>query len=475
MSELTVDAPSDVWYETIKEESISFLMGDNNSPWAILAETAIGLLPYLGQIVDARDIIKGLVEVADAPDSKLAWFNLITALIGIVPLGGDAAKRSMRAVKSGDANVDDLTAMIRYFYKGDPEKLLREVMDLSVLKKKLDTLLTNSRLLNRLSPQTRQRVDSVRAGLDEHYTEFRKEIDGWMMRDRRTSAEAPMIPRQKYGTPQNKPGNDPDEVRWTHDDFANTVRTNQPNTATLRTARFKRVSNKLLGVLGEHMADYYCQDVLGWGEGQAHHDQSEINTAKLNDGHRLVQLWPSIARGRGIDAVWKTNSGKPYAIIEAKASFNPAKTLGQLLGEAGDKNERDTGKGESESGKGGGLQGKRGKATPTERRQRNGKVTQMSHLWIKNRIAKAIGMNSPHLKTLKRAGRSGYSRHVLLFSIPHAAAHSEALILHAANSNVRHTMHSYHEVTKEWVDNQIERVVSGRYSSDGDLNSKERD
>ena len=55
------------WLESIKSESVSFLKGDNNAPWAILAETVIGCVPVLGQIVDARDIIKGLVEVSSGP------------------------------------------------------------------------------------------------------------------------------------------------------------------------------------------------------------------------------------------------------------------------------------------------------------------------------------------------------------------------------------------------------------------------
>jgi hypothetical protein len=102
---------------SIKNEALSFVKGDNNAPWAILAETVIGCVPILGQVVDARDIIKGLVEVSGAPASPLAWFNLITALIGLIPGGGDAAKRALRSVKAGATQVDDLLAMIRRIYK----------------------------------------------------------------------------------------------------------------------------------------------------------------------------------------------------------------------------------------------------------------------------------------------------------------------------------------------------------------------
>ena len=48
------------------------------------------------------------------------------------------------------------------------------------------------------------------------------------------------------------------------------------------------------------------------------------------------------ARGRGIDAVWRSGgktgkTGKPYAVVEAKASANPTRLLKDLLGDAADK------------------------------------------------------------------------------------------------------------------------------------------
>ncbi|MBZ8143055.1 hypothetical protein CLD22_24625, partial [Rubrivivax gelatinosus] len=141
------------WLESLKDEAVRFVKGDSNAPWAILAETVIGCVPVLGQIVDARDVIKGLVEVAGAPACPLAWFNLITALIGLIPGGGDAVKRSTRAIKSGAVRVDELLDMIRRYYKGDPEKLLREALDLAKLRKQLDNILGNPNFTRQLSPE----------------------------------------------------------------------------------------------------------------------------------------------------------------------------------------------------------------------------------------------------------------------------------------------------------------------------------
>jgi hypothetical protein len=208
--------------------------------------------------------------------------------------------------------------------------------------------------------------------------------------------------------------------------------------------------------MGEHMADYHCQDTKGWGA-KMRHDQYGVNNAKLNDGGHLVQLWPPIPRGRGLDAVWKRSGAKPYAVIEAKASYNPLKSLATLLGEAGDKTERGSGTGTQGSGRGAGAgsRGRGGGGGAT--RQTNGRVTQMSFGWIDTRLPRAIGVTEA-----MKARRLGYSRHVLFFSIPHAVSHAEALIMHTALQRVDASMHASHPVTHEWRDSDIEKVVDNR-------------
>ena len=135
------------WLSSLKSDALSFVKGDNNAPWAILAESIIGCVPVLGQLVDARDILKGLISVSSAPVSPAAWFELITALIGLVPGAGDAVKRSLRAVKSRAVPVDTLLDMIRRLNIGDPEKLLKDTLDVSRLRKSLDGILGNQQLL----------------------------------------------------------------------------------------------------------------------------------------------------------------------------------------------------------------------------------------------------------------------------------------------------------------------------------------
>lgn len=458
-------AASPGWWESFQSEAISFFKGDNNAPWAILVETAIGCVPILGQLVDARDIIKGLVEVSSAPSNPMAWFNLITALIGLVPGGGDAAKRSLRAVKAGTTSVDDLLAMIRRLYKGDPEVLLRKVLDVSTLRSKLDEILTNPRLLRQLPADMRRQVDEIRQGLGKQFDHFKKEVDGWLAKGRKTSADtgASTQARRRTGTPETKPHSQMVEGRSNAKSGGNSAQPHQSNAATQRTARFKQIAQKFLGVLGEHMADYHCQEIKGWGN-KALHDQAQINTAKLNDGGHMVQLWPCLPRGRGIDAVWKTTGrAKPYAIIEAKASYDPTKSLSQLLKDAWDKNESGGSNKGAGTGRGAGA-GRRGggRGDATSVRQTNGKVTQMGHDWIRIRLEKALGPGSDDLKVFRRLRTAAYTRHVLFFSIPQAEPHAEALILHIALKAVSASTHAQHSATREWTDAAIDNVVNDR-------------
>lgn len=448
------------WLDSLKDEAVSFLKGDNNAPWAILAETVIGCVPVLGQIVDARDIIKGLAEVAAAPASPLAWFNLITALIGLVPGGGDAVKRSLRAVKSKAVHVDELLDMIRRLYKGDPEKVLREALDLSKLRRTLDDILTNPHLTKHLSPEVNRGIREIRENLGKQFDAFKKEVDDWLTKGRKSSADTGPSAKTAPGTPTAKPNTEAKAGSKGREDHHNTASANTPNAATQRTARFKSLTQKVLGVMGEHLADYHCQDVKGWGT-PMQHDQGARNTAKLNDNGQLVQLWPCIPRGRGLDAVWKTTNGpKPYAVIEAKASYDPTKSLAALLGEAGDKTER----GGSNAGglKRRGGAGGQSATGPAAVRQTNGKVTQMSHDWIEKRLPRALRSHPAELQVLRTRKGVAYSRHVLFFSIPQAVAHAEAIILHASGRPVEHASHAAHELTREWGDNQIEQVVNER-------------
>jgi hypothetical protein len=311
-----------------------------------------------------------------------------------------------------------------------------------------------------LSPEVRRSIDQIQANLNRQFAAFKREIDSWLPLARKTSAES--NPIRGKSAPATKPGT---QVRAGQQGKGQggggSASPNTPNAAQQRTARFKTLAAKVLGVMGEHMADYHCQDAKGWGS-KMRHDENGINPAKLNDGGHLIPLWPCIPRGRGIDAVWKSGGAKPYAIIEAKASFDPTKSLRALLGQAGDKTESG-GPASSASGGRAGRAGKKGgTSSASSVRQTNGKVTQMSHGWIELRLQRAVGSKALDWPRLRDGGRGVYTRHVLFFSIPQAAAHAEALIKLTAQQPIAHSFHATHQTTREWGDNQISQVVNDR-------------
>lgn len=472
------------WLSKIKKEAVSFLKGENNGAWAILAETALGLVPGVGQVIDARDILKALVTLGSNPASPGGWFDLITALIGLIPGGGDAVKRSLRGVKSGGITLDGLFAGLRKMGVGNPEKILADCLDLGRLKGYLEQMLNNPAMRRMLDADTTRMLDSIRNNMTKQFDAFKKEVDGWIATSRNNAAAAtphkpatpatPVKPQASQGaSSQAKPDQG--------------VKGSSPGSKASKidvADMLKTLGNKATGILGEHMADYWCQQ--HWG-GQAPHDTGSTNPAKLNDQHQLVQLWPSTfskagiavlrARGRGIDAVWRTSgkTGKPYAVVEAKASCNPTRRLKDLLGDAADKEGAD-GQGDSSTRRGRRQQGRAGSAANTgslslpekPQRQTDSRVTQMSRMWVKRRLVKAVGQ-----KDLADdiADISGYTRHVLFFSIPQAAGHAMALSRWVAGQKPATDTHKAHEATREWRDAEIDKVVDHRAG----LDDKQRD
>lgn len=475
------------WLDKLKKEAVSFLKGENNGAWAILVESALGLVPGVGQVIDARDILKALVALAANPASPSGWFDLITALIGLTPGGGDAVKRSLRGVKAGALTLDGLFTGLRKLGVGNPEKVLADCLDMGKLRKYLDDMLANPTLRKMLEPDTNRMLDRIRQNMQQQFALFKKEVDGWIAKSRNNAAAAaprkpgqpatPHKPKAEIGGAQGKASSHakPDQP----------VRGNSPGSKASKldvADMLKTLGNKATGILGEHMADYLCQQ--RWG-GNALHDAGKTNPGKLNDGHELVQLWPSTfskaglaalrARGRGIDAVWQTGgkTGKPYAVVEAKASANPTRRLKDLLGDAADKegadggNDSSTRHGRRKRGQTAQQTGSGSLGLPVKpQRQSDGRVTQMSKGWVERRLLKSVG------NSLEREiKQDGYTRHVLFFSLPHVSGHAMALSRWITGQSPSTDNHKAHELSREWRDNEIDKEVDIRSG----LKGKQRD
>ena len=79
---------------TIEQFAIGAIFGDfwedPNAP-AIVGQIFIGVIPIVGQIADARDVIAGVIKIYET-GGKDGKFQTAMALVGFIPLFGDAIK-----------------------------------------------------------------------------------------------------------------------------------------------------------------------------------------------------------------------------------------------------------------------------------------------------------------------------------------------------------------------------------------------
>ncbi|ULJ61609.1 hypothetical protein MIS46_06235 [Wielerella bovis] len=202
--------------------------------------------------------------------------------------------------------------------------------------------------------------------------------------------------------------------------------------------------NPLTGIVGEHMADYWMWQKLG-GNMREHDHGKQSKTSdgcyKLNAGNRLYQLHQQSPNAKGIDSLWYVKNkiaGKPYCIVEAKASATALRrSLGALLTDGRDKTERRT--------------------------TQNQHQLQMSHEWCKERL-NSLG----YVRIARNA--SLYSRYVVFFNSSaikdHLSAYDE--IMSTNSHEIPKTLmekHKKHEPTAIFDDVKIDTWVATRTSN----------
>jgi hypothetical protein len=289
------------------------------------------------------------------------------------------------------------------------------------------------------------------------------------------------------------------------------------------------LTNAILGVSGEHIADYICLNKFGWGgKAWTEHDKGAAGkwakkptkdiVGKLSRGgspktlHALYKLSDG-SNGTGLDAVWRAeghNGGKPYAIVEAKASRDEdAKKFGRIkksgkqpsiaskLGVSGaiDASDileplEDTGTGGSKpkaSGKPGGggkptaSPGAKPKvaapASPPSSTQSSGSsaptagsgkeiVVQMSHEWIRKNIASAVDRTVSNEIRIKK--EAVYSRHLFFSPLYHPCAekHAEAHLKGLPDaSHADHDAFHYDETAVKQAVNKRKASLRKKYGN----------
>lgn len=432
---------------------------------------ALGAIPFLGQAIDAYDTIESAIQVYQAPSAaskEEAQFDLVLAIIGWVPGPGDGVKKSLRLVNSNPERFAPvLFDLLRFVLnecgiRTSPEELLSKIFDASALQGQLDEVISgvkDSSAFDALPNSLQSVVLNVLVVARDNFPAMlgivERRLLKWRGKQRNNSAMT--SGSGKVATNHKPAGQAADNTERT--DSPGSARSNTTDNQQPKELSVKGIANNITGIIGEHIADYYCYEELGWGKGWEAHDDggagvwnagnpSAIIPGKLSKGgspkdfHKLTKLTdPSF--GTGIDAVWCTNGhnndGKQFAIIDAKASNSGKKP--KYMDKAG--NSRKPGISSKLEGSGTGKN----------------RVVQMSHEWIMKNIKKAVSISL--LTSIKRRNPDGtrnYSRHILYTPVysPSLLAHLESTL--EENTHQKHEEHDGLHYTEEQIQHFVEKA-----------------
>ncbi|MEX3984291.1 hypothetical protein AB4Y45_35630 [Paraburkholderia sp. EG287A] len=482
-------------------EQIGISMAANAFPLFYVAQNVYDTSESVWNVWNARSATDEMTKIETGID-------LVFAVVGWVPVVGAGVKRTFRLVNHrseiyGPLLFDILRMVLqRAHCPTSPEELVDKLFDASGLKK----LLTESRehieksWLYREMPPTAQTtfgeaLGFVETNLPYWLTQFvERKLMHWKKKQPNSSAEGSVALRKET----EKPGKVGVEAEEGHN------RSNSAPSTGVVNAKLavKDITNKITGLLGEHIADYYCYEHMKWGSGWESHDQGALGRwakkpgavvpGKLNDGGLLNKLFAPKAHGQGIDGVWRAtpanNNGKPFAIVEAKSSrvrTAPKNKDGkpvvvsklgmatrvvdtvlprpeELLEPPLDDDGAPSAPSKAGGKKGGGKKGptKTGPASPTTDARSSPaggkdegnasssgkKIAQMTDTWVRQCLAGSVGqaMSETILS-------QGYARHILYvpFYLPSAIQHEEALM-----SGKEHD-HPNHEVPLHYTESEV--------------------
>ncbi|WP_396233614.1 hypothetical protein [Acinetobacter baumannii] len=299
------------------------LDGSGSSPAQIIVAVVIGCIPFVGQGVDVGNVIVSIVKIAENPNNKDNWFDLVFNLIAFVPVAGDGLKIVFKQLRSGKAMGAILDSIPSKTMRGNVEKWIRN-LNWNAYTKELQT--TSNKIIDGLidvfdSWMTRvvlgqARLKTLVVQLRKMKAVANKQIE-MVMKDLQlahkkalatpypnTTAKAPI---HTSGSKKPNSTSAPRTQQNGHvlkNTSGNTAKTGSKNTSTKREA--KKRSNQELGSGGEHITDYYFV-------------KRKKNRSKINNNGVLYEYHDT--GHNGIDHVWHSNSiGHRYRITDSKST-----------------------------------------------------------------------------------------------------------------------------------------------------------
>jgi hypothetical protein len=486
---------------------------------------ALGLVPFLGQAIDAYDTIESTIVLYNAKkeeDIDSARFDLLLAIVGWIPGPGDGVKKSLRIVnKDPQRFAPVLFELLRFVLKecgidASPEALLDEVFNATKLKavlaevqKGVEDATAFKQLPDWMQSAVKTTLSQAVMTMPLMVGVVEKRLAKWKKLQPNSSARA---------MPQGRATKPPPEAR-----DANVARqgqhapthgnANDSITAEIATQSLSELTHEMVGISGEHIADYICAQTFGWGKDWQGHDAgaegrwsqgtpSKDKLGKLSKGgspkaaHVLYRLSDG-ANGTGIDAVWRAeghNSGKKYAVVEAKASRNedapkfmrklnntrkpnikatlgavakgelPIKDLVEVIepieedAQSGGGKPPASGKPSSRSKKVSDTAKPKTSSQGASRNDATQVLVQMSHEWIRENIQKAV--SSDIALEFMEAGKSVYSRHLFYAPAYHLSGSPKAHMVAKAKCAPAND-HPAHDAF-HFDDGEVKKAVNAR-------------
>ena len=338
--------------------------GEGQSVSQLLVSGVLSVIPGVGQVMDVRDVILGIIALTKNPRDPMLWADMVITLVGIVPGFGDALKVAFKFIRAGYPLGRVLDAVSPHL-RGDVEKWLRTIdwQDLSTqltkqFKEIVTSLITtlNERMakfvlgddrvayFNRLLQEIYDLSDDmILAAVNDIKIKTGKVLE--QPKPHSTHAVADLQPpspaknnsnvtkkgEEKPAATENHTATTPKKSKASEKKTAESETPNQvkhdntdattrqkskstPDVETAKTNKSKKRSEEMkswyTGVLGEHITDYYVY-------------QQQKNL-KISDKGKLFEE-KSTPHGQGIDHIWRRR-GKgpgslPIIVGETKSSL----------------------------------------------------------------------------------------------------------------------------------------------------------
>lgn len=319
--------------------------GAGSSPSHIIITGILGVVPGIGQAMDARDLVIGIIAISKSPGAIGGWVELSITLVGCVPAVGDALKVGFKLMKQGH-NFGRVLEAVSPALRGNVEKFMRKI-DWGMLGRESKSLFNKTieafvdgldswvvkavagrSEVKQIIAELKGMQKSAPKMIDDAFEEL-KQLHSKMMghalpgntaavastsgRATVHAAEEAAQAASKNAAAATAKAERKLIERKSHDVKNGRAQTNASSTATKKKAKEKKQSWRS-GVPAEHITDYFVK-------------HKHITFEKANNGGKLTE--EHSMPHNGLDHLWanKTNLVKPFVVGETKSSIFDSLTL----------------------------------------------------------------------------------------------------------------------------------------------------